>query len=201
MPLFSVIVPVYKVEKYLKRCVDSILMQKNADFEVILVDDGSPDNCGNMCDEYASIDKRVTVIHQENRGLSGARNSGIRKAVGQYVIFIDSDDYWNNENGLSELSKTINENESLDIICFGVNIVSEKGELVKTRKPTILTDDFCDKYEVLKKMIYRNEYISTSYVKAIKRELITDNSLYFIDRIYSEDIEWSARLMILCKSI
>jgi len=201
MPEFSVIVPVYKVEKYLRRCVDSILIQKNADFEVILVDDGSPDNCGAICDEYAAKDDRVTVIHQENKGLSGARNSGINSSKGEYLVFIDSDDYWNSETGLNELSKLIKENDFLDIVCFGVNIITESGKLVKTRKPTIKTKDFRNKYETLKTMIYRNEYISTSYVKAIKRKLIVDNGIYFIDRIFSEDIEWSARLMVLCQSI
>lgn len=92
MPQISVIVPVYKVEKYLHACVDSILAQTFSDFELILVDDGSPDNCGAICDEYAAKDSRVRVIHQENQGLSGARNSGIDIAEGEYITFIDSDD-------------------------------------------------------------------------------------------------------------
>lgn len=89
----SVIVPVYKVEKYLARCVDSILSQTFTDFELILVDDGSPDNCPAMCDEYAKKDSRVRVIHQKNSGLSAARNAGLEIAVGTYVFFADSDDY------------------------------------------------------------------------------------------------------------
>ena len=201
MPLFSVIVPVYKVEKYLNKCVNSILMQKNVDFEVILVDDGSPDNCGTICDEYAEKDPRFRVIHQVNKGLSGARNSGIRDARGEYLIFIDSDDYWNDENGLQKIMNVIYENNDLDIICFGVNIIKENGDFVKSRKLTVDNKDFSSKYDTLKEMVYRNEYISTSYVKAVKRDLIVNNNIYFIDRIYSEDIEWSARLMVLCRSI
>ena len=92
MPQISVIVPVYKVEKYLHECVDSILAQTFRDFELILVDDGSPDNCGAICDEYAAKDSRIRVIHQENQGLSGARNSGIDIARGEYITFVDSDD-------------------------------------------------------------------------------------------------------------
>jgi len=92
MPEISVIVPVYKVEKYLRRCVDSILAQTFTDFELILVDDGSPDTCGAICDEYAVHDKRVRVIHQENGGLSAARNAGIDAAAGEYLLFADSDD-------------------------------------------------------------------------------------------------------------
>ena len=92
MPQISVIVPVYKVEQYLSACVDSILTQTFRDFELILVDDGSPDNCGAMCDAYAAQDPRVRVIHQQNGGLSAARNAALDIAAGEYVTFIDSDD-------------------------------------------------------------------------------------------------------------
>ena len=92
MPIISVIVPVYKVEPYLARCVDSILAQTYTDFELILVDDCSPDNCGAMCDAYAEQDKRIRVIHKKNGGLSDARNVGIEFAKGDYITFIDSDD-------------------------------------------------------------------------------------------------------------
>ncbi len=92
MELISVIVPVYKVEPYLRRCIDSILAQTYTNFEIILVDDGSPDTCGAICDEYAVKDKRIKVIHQENRGLSGARNTGLEVAGGEFISFIDSDD-------------------------------------------------------------------------------------------------------------
>ena len=93
MPLISVIVPVYKVEPYLRRCVDSIIAQTFTDFELILVDDGSPDNCGAMCDEYAAKDSRIHVIHKENGGLSSARNAGMESASGEYVLFLDGDDH------------------------------------------------------------------------------------------------------------
>lgn len=92
-PKISVIVPVYKVEEYLHRCVDSILSQSFTDFELILVDDGSPDNCGKICDEYAQKDSRVKVIHKKNGGASNARNVGIKNATGEWITFIDADDY------------------------------------------------------------------------------------------------------------
>lgn len=91
--LISVIIPVYKVEEYLCRCVDSVLAQTYKNTEIILVDDGSPDRCPDICDEYAGQDSRVRVIHQENAGLSGARNAGIEAAQGQWLAFVDSDDY------------------------------------------------------------------------------------------------------------
>ena len=93
MDLISVIVPVYRVEKYLGECIDSILSQTYENFELILVDDGSPDNSGKICDEYAEKDKRIRVIHKENGGVSSARNLGLDNANGEYVTFIDSDDF------------------------------------------------------------------------------------------------------------
>lgn len=91
--MVSVIVPVYKVERYLKKCIQSIVDQTYKNLDIILVDDGSPDNCGKICDDYAALDTRITVLHQENSGLSSARNAGISIAKGEYLSFIDSDDY------------------------------------------------------------------------------------------------------------
>ena len=93
-PLISVVVPVYKVEKYLDRCVESLLAQTYQNVEIILVDDGSPDNCPQLCDAYAGKYDQIRVIHQENKGLSGARNTGIDHAKGELIAFVDSDDKW-----------------------------------------------------------------------------------------------------------
>lgn len=120
MPKISVIVPIYKVEKYLNRCVDSILHQTFTDFELILVDDGSPDNCGKMCDEYAEKDSRVVVIHKKNGGLSDARNKGLdwvfANSNSEYVVFIDSDDYID-ERYLELLYKSIESNDADLAMC------------------------------------------------------------------------------------
>ena len=97
MPLVSVVVPIYNVELYLKECVDSILSQTYKNIEVILVDDESPDLCGKICDDYAAMDGRIKVVHKKNGGLSDARNAGIPYAKGEYIIFLDSDDYIEND--------------------------------------------------------------------------------------------------------
>lgn len=112
----SVIVPVYNVEKYLSKCVESILNQTYKDIELILVDDGSLDNSGNICDNYAKNDNRIKVIHKENGGLSSARNAGLDIASGEYISFVDSDD-WIDENTYEELVKKI-VTTNADIICF-----------------------------------------------------------------------------------
>ena len=91
--LFSVIVPIYKIEKYLRRCIDSVLGQTFSDFELILVNDGSPDNCPAICEEYAAKDKRIRVIHKENGGVTSARLRGVVEATGEWIGFVDGDDY------------------------------------------------------------------------------------------------------------
>lgn len=111
MPKISVIVPVYKVEDYLHQCVDSILAQSLSDYELILVDDGSPDNCGAICDGYAEKDSRIHVIHQQNGGLSAARNAGKDIAQGEYVTFVDSDDVLH-PNYLEYLMRGLAENQA-----------------------------------------------------------------------------------------
>lgn len=127
MPKASIIVPVYKVEKYLNRCIESILNQSYTDFELILVDDGSPDNCPQICDEYARKDKRVIVIHKENGGLSDARNTGIEWALknsnSEWITFIDSDDYI--KENLLEKSIFSAIKYNVDIICFGIEMRDE----------------------------------------------------------------------------
>ena len=106
--MISIVIPVYKVEPYLKRCVDSVLNQSYGDFELILVDDGSPDNCGRICDEYATLDNRVRVIHKENGGVSSARNAGLDAAQGEYISFVDSDD-WLHPQALELLMQAMEE--------------------------------------------------------------------------------------------
>ena len=112
MPLVSIIVPVYKAEQWLHRCVDSILAQTMTDFELLLIDDGSPDKSGEICDEYAAKDNRVRVFHKENGGVSSARNLGLDNAVGDFVMFVDSDD-WIVSDCLELCIKEIFENENI----------------------------------------------------------------------------------------
>lgn len=143
MPQISVIVPVYKVEPYLPRCVDSILEQTFTDFELILVNDGSPDNCGAICDEYASKDARVHVIHQANGGLSAARNAGIDWAFAnsdsQWLAFVDSDD-WVHPQYLELLYETARENNVKISICEFQRLYNEEPDPVQLNSKTVLLD-------------------------------------------------------------
>lgn len=146
MPIISVIVPVYNVEPYLSRCIDSILAQTFTDFELILVDDGSPDNCGKICDEYAEKDSRIVVIHKENGGLSSARNAGIDRAFKniscEFLAFVDSDDFIT-EKYLEKLFEATDDGvdiTSCDMLCF-----TDHDELLSEMK-ALKTEDTKETY-------------------------------------------------------
>ena len=123
----SIIVPIYNVEKYLRKCIDSILNQSYDNLQIILVDDGSPDNCPKICDEYLNKDNRIQVIHKSNGGLSSARNAGIKVANGKYIAFIDSDDYIE----LNMIEKLVNaiEKSNADLCICGIRWVNKDGTL------------------------------------------------------------------------
>ena len=126
-PLISVIVPVYNVEQYIHQCVDSILSQTYKNLEIILVDDGSPDNCPAICDEYARNDDRVKIIHQENGGISAARNSALDLCTGEYIAFVDSDD-WIESNAYEEMMSEM-QKKDLDVVFCGVNVITADGAI------------------------------------------------------------------------
>ncbi|MBQ2944591.1 MAG: glycosyltransferase family 2 protein [Ruminococcus sp.] len=163
MSIFSIIVPVYKVEEYIDKCVMSILNQTFSDFELILVDDGSPDNCPELCDEYAKQDSRVKVIHKPNGGVSSARNEGVKIANGDYIWFVDSDDYVQ-ENSLEVLCDYISKT-SADLYVFehGFNEFYELKDM---------NGLLCDHY-------YKYDFGFEPWNKVYKRSLITDNKLFF----------------------
>jgi len=128
MPIITIIIPVYKVESLLRKCVDSLLCQTLSNIEIILVDDGSPDKCGNICDEYSQKDSRVIVIHKENGGLSSARNAGIDIAKGEYLMFVDSDDYVE-PNFCERAYQIIKEN---NVVCASFGYYEHRSNQVKT---------------------------------------------------------------------
>lgn len=169
--LISVIVPVYNVEKYLDKCINSLINQSYKKLEIILIDDGSTDNCGKICDEYALKDNRIKVIHKENEGLSAARNLGIAISKGDYIIFIDSDD-WVDKEILLKLLKLIKKYNSDIAVCdyllaYDENEYIEKGEIYEKIFSNI--DAFKDLYSRTGGVIK-----SISCCKLYKRELFKD---------------------------
>ena len=178
--LFSVIVPIYNVEKYLKKCIDSVLSQSYANFELILVDDGSPDNCPTICDEYAAIDTRIKVIHKPNGGLVSARQAGIREAVGDYVFHLDGDDAILPDALESAYKIICDTNADMVSFSYQVCIDDVAGEVVED-----LAEEGLYNKEDLKKSIYPNLLSNKNmqhlfyflWGKAIKRELATKHQL------------------------
>lgn len=183
MVKISIIVPVYNSEKYLKRCIDSLIYQKKFnDYEIILINDGSTDNSGRICDEYVKKNKNIKVFHKKNEGVSKARNLGIIEARGEYITFVDSDDYIE-ENMLYEFSKSIEDNNS-DIIFCGQNnisiINSQKKEYLAYKFDNITVDIFIDKYFMY---YYKNFLIQGPYNKIYKNEIIKCNNLKFDENL------------------
>lgn len=181
-PLVSVVVPVYKVEKYLKKSVNSILRQTYDALEILLIDDGSPDNCPAMCDEFERKDDRVRVFHIENGGVSNARNVGIEAATGKYIMFVDSDD-WMQKNAVERLVFKI-ESDASDF-CHGV---VEQVSALKTLKVNNITKTSIEKGD--KKQLYKfvEEVTVGPWAKLYRRDLIEKNSLRFPEDIrYAED--------------
>ena len=131
--LVTVVVPVFKTEKYLDRCINSIVEQTYNKIEIILVDDGSPDRCPEMCNEWAKKDDRVKVVHKENAGLGFARNTGIENATGEYICFFDSDDYVAPDT--IEKAYKLAQKEKSEIVIFGMCIVNSRGEIIKEEVP------------------------------------------------------------------
>lgn len=201
MVLFSVIIPIYKVEKYLHECVDSILNQSYKNIEVILVDDGSPDRCPEICDAYSKRDSRVKVIHQSNAGLSEARNVGLKIAIGEYILFLDSDDFHVNCDFLKNNAKLIEE-KYVDIILFKRTYCNEEGQLI--RHLPLFDDDLCKMKNIenmLIKLLASDELECSAPMKIIKKQILIDNKLYFKLGILSEDVEWFLRLIPYIKIV
>jgi len=202
-PLISIIVPVFKVEQYLHNCIVSVLNQTYKNWELILVDDGSPDNCPQICDEYASKDKRIKVIHKENGGLSDARNFGINAAVGSYLLFLDSDDYWNDNFFLYDLSEIINRQPEVEIVNFGwINYFQNSKSFVEDKRNyTIKREEQENNNQFIIKLIENDLFIASACNKCIRRQFVKDNQLFFRKGLRSEDMDWCGRILYLMPSM
>lgn len=198
MPEFSIIVPIYKVEKYLKKCIDSIIGQSYQEFELILVDDGSPDNCGQICDNYAGSDSRISVVHKKNGGLSSARNAGLDIAVGKYVIFADSDDYWDDNLALEHIHKNLAETNA-DLLLFPAKRFYEDHNkftymlnMDVDRNRVIDTDS----NSVIKYLLESNIYRASAWNKVVRKEIIDAHHMRFKEGYLSEDMDWCGDLLL-----
>lgn len=200
MKKLSIIVPAYNVAAYLRKCVDSLLNQNlpTSDYEIILVDDGSNDGSGSIADEYASRFDNIKVVHQENRGLSGARNTGILHAEGNYVQFVDSDDYLE-PDVLPTLIRRMDD-DRLDVLRFNYKNVDEKGEEVKPNKQYRPFVDYSSAVSSGMDFLV-NRLGSACYACQfiISRHLL--DSCLFWEGIYYEDTEWTPRILMKAERV
>ena len=164
--LITVIIPIYKVEEYLEKCLDSVINQTYTNLEIILVDDGSPDNCGNICDKYAKKDERIKVIHKENGGLSDARNVGIKNANGKYITFVDSDDYITKDY-VGYLYSLIKEYNVKLAIC-GIKTIWKETKKSKSEREKV---ECLDTKEAFKNMLFARGIEVAAYGKLYLTEL------------------------------
>lgn len=197
-PKLSIIVPIYNVEQYLRKCVDSLLAQDilSSEYEIILVDDGSPDNCPTICDQYAAEYVNIRVVHRKNGGLSAARNSGIEIAKGEYLMFVDSDDYIE-PNVLGGLMEQVERN-NLDVLRYRLQYVNPQYEVYNPYKSDPFKgNDYSD--VPVGGVTFLNTRMSTAcyaWAFVIKRELL--DGCLFTPGVYFEDTDWTPRM--LCKA-
>ena len=199
---FSVIIPIYKVEQYLRQCVDSVLAQTYKDLEIILVDDGSPDGCPAICDKYANRDNRIKVIHTPNGGLSDARNRGLEAATGEYVIFLDSDDYYNNADFITSVAEFL-ATKPVDLLCHQRQkfIDGCDNQMMQPVPYSQEEVDEADYGRLVGKLSACDHLDANASLKVIHRHFLIDNQIWFKKGIYSEDVDWYIRVLIKAKSM
>lgn len=192
MLLLSIIVPIYNVEKYLVECIQSVLEQEYKDYELILVDDGSPDNCGHICDSFAQKDSRIKVIHKQNGGLSDARNNGLNIARGEYILFLDSDDYMKSDS-LDDAMRLLNNKDML--ICPIIKTYPD-GELVVNELPIRGITESLDRDSLYNRMASSRTFLWKSGNNIYRRRIIEENAIMFeVDLIGAEDCDFFMRFV------
>ena len=203
-PLVSIIVPVYNVEPWLNKCIDSLIAQSYKDIEILLINDGSTDKSGNICDEYLNKSNIISVFNNKNRGLSYSRNFGIKNSKGKYIMFVDSDDFISDSNVIEKFVEILEKEKSDFIYTSYCRFDDGKEDIVTENLPiNIDSNDIKGKngIEVLSLLISKNSYHHAAYLKICKRDFLINNNLYFKEGIYHEDAEWSPKLFYYSKKI
>ena len=195
----SIIVPVYNVEKYLNECLESLIGQDAC--EIILVDDGSTDESGRICDWYAENNKTIRVIHKDNGGLGSARNVGMDAASGKYLVFIDSDDYLR-EGSIKRLFEKA-EKDNLDILCYGAESFSDDNSRIKTKyiRTKTLFDVVKTGVESIMEGLSKNEYYVSACLKLFRRNFIEKSGIRFNESYIHEDVDVSFLLTLTAKRV
>ena len=188
----SIIIPVYNVEQYLQSCVQSVITQTYQDLQVILVNDGSTDSSGILCDQLAQQDSRMQVVHKENGGLSDARNAGLKVATGDYVAFLDSDDVYLQNDGLEQLM-ALAQTDQPDVLLFqAVDVYAHHQTVRKAYDVEYMATH--TGAEVFAQLVRTQSFNMSACFQLIRRELLEQHQIYFEKGLLSEDVDWSLRL-------
>lgn len=191
-PSISIVVPVYKVENYLSHCIESLINQTYRNIEVILIDDGSPDRCSEMCDSYSKKDPRVKALHKRNGGLSDARNVGLLKATGEFVLFVDSDDYIALDT-CEELLKGIK--QDADIVVGGANRI-EDNQITQMKRKEKQANCIMDSREFLKCELRNRTMYMPVWMNLYRRNFLLENRLFFEQGLFQEDELWTPQVFL-----
>lgn len=187
----SVVIPVYNVKPYLERCVNSVLRQTYKDLEIILVDDGSTDGSGELCDKIATWDQRICVIHQKNQGQSSARNAGIRQATGEHIAFLDSDDGWLLADGLEKLLQK----DKADLIVYKrVDVYGNNQRVYCSDYDLENIASLPDTQAIFSHLVETQRLQISACFLLVRRQLLLDNDIFFPLGMLSEDVFWSIHL-------
>ena len=192
--MFSIVIPIYNTGAFLERCVRSILTQTYQKLEVILVDDGSTDQSAAICDAFALADVRVRVIHQMNLGQSAARNAGILAARGEYVGFLDSDDYWLRSDSLEKIAGLSDTDKQSDLLMFGYRKVWKNTGKIRNKctKTTVRGSD-----DPIRALVQAGEYSNSACNKFVRRDFLLRHKLLFREGSFCEDVEWCGKILRL----
>lgn len=189
-PYISIIIPVYNAEKFIEECLNSIYRQTYTNYEIILVNDGSTDSSPIICDTFEKNNRQTRVIHKINGGAADSRNIGLSQAKGDYILFIDSDDFWPNENCLEKLVQVINQYPQSDFIGFNLQYYWNKNKIKKwPAYDTNITEEI-DKDKLIIKLIETGSFPVSPCTKIIKHSFLKENQILFQKGIVGEDILW-----------
>ena len=190
----SIIIPIYNIQRFVEQCVNSVLKQNYNEYEVILVDDGSKDLSGIIADKIANNNNNVKVYHKENGGLSDTRNYGIKKAKGEYLLFVDGDDFIK-DNVLGNLVNCIEKNNNPDVIFLNICKWFNNAAIPMNEGINSKIIEGKNKEKILKNIAKLNKFPGSACTKLVKRKIVLDNNLFFEKGLLSEDIDWVIRLL------
>lgn len=202
MPLLSVIVPIYNVGEYLTKCINSILVQKLENIEIILVDDGSTDISIEICNNYLNKYDFVKVLHKQNGGASSARNYGLRLSIGQYIVFMDSDDWWNPDVSVNKMMEYAGLKPEKEMFLFtSYDYIEGSGYFQRNEHKNLENIDTSTVKAFYRSLLYNGNLEVAAYTKVLKRDFLIQNNLYFDTNLVCEDNEWMIRLLRVAKKV